>query len=193
MKPISINELLSLEDYAKVRSSFRGDIMKLKTKRQVLIGKNIRLLFENRSTILYQVQEMLRIERIFEQNAILDELNSYNPLIPNGNNLKATMMIEYSNVSMRKKKLKQLIDIEKMLYLQVANYKKITPIANEDLPRDTTEKTSAVHFLRFQLEKNAVDAFKAGKKVVFGCEHKNYKAKKQISTNLQNVLALDFN
>ncbi len=192
MKIINLDELMSLEKYAKSRFDFRSSIIALKAKREVKIGDNIRLLFENRSTILYQVQEMLRIERIFEQDGILEELSVYNPLIPNGSNLKATMMIEYTDVEKRKKQLKLLLGVEKLLYLQIAGNKKITPIANEDLVRDTDEKTSSVHFLRFELNKHEISAFSRGDSVIFGCGHKHYQAQNTINNTTQQALALDF-
>ncbi len=192
MKPIKITDLMSLEEYSKSRADFSTNIIALKAKRQVALGNNIRLLFENRSTILYQVQEMLRIERIFEQDSILEELSVYNPLIPNGSNLKATMMIEYTDVETRKNKLKQLIGIEKLLYLQIADMGKITPVTNEDLTRDNNEKTSSVHFLRFELNEDEISAFKKGSSVVFGCHHKYYQAQNKINSKTQQILALDF-
>lgn len=192
MNKITINDLMSLEQYSKERNDFRKKTMLLKTNRFVYLGDNLRLIFENRQTIFYQVQEMLRIEKIFVEQDILEELNTYNPLIPDGTNLKATMMLEYDNIIERKEKLSQLIDIEKQVYLQIANGNKIYPITNEDLERTTTTKTSAVHFMRFELSHTDITAFKDNKKVIFSVNHPKYQAQTQLTATQQQVLMLDF-
>ena len=145
-------DLFSLEEYAEQRSNIRENVMNIKKLREVNLGEHIRLLFENHQTVQYQIQEMLRIEKIFEAAGIQDELDVYNPLIPDGSNLKATMMIEYTDVVERTKALSNLIGIEKSIYFQVGNHQNVYAICNEDLERETDEKTSSVHFMRFEFE-----------------------------------------
>lgn len=192
MQAIHPNDLLNLENYEKIRDDFRSQTMKVKSKRFVNLGEHLRLLFENQQTITYQVQEMLRIEKISAEKDISEELKTYNPLIPNGSNLKATMMIEYTDVRERKAKLTQLIDIEKMLYLQINNGRKITPIANEDLNRSTDKKTSAVHFIRFELNADEIKKFKDGCSVIFAVNHPQYQAQTEISASVAQELSTDF-
>lgn len=189
---ILIDELLSLEQYAKIRDDFRREVMAIKAQRQVYLGEHIRLLFENRKTVQYQVQEMLRIERIFEENGILEELSAYNPLIPDGHNLKATMMIEYTNATERRQQLSRLIGVESAFFLQVNQGRKIRPISNEDLERQTSDKTSSVHFLRFELNDDEIHAFKQKLPVLLSIEHPNYQAKTTLATQTQQALTSDF-
>jgi hypothetical protein len=165
---------MSLEEYAEQRPAFRSEIMTHKKHRQLSLGDNIRLLFEDVKTIQYQIQEMLRIERIFERVGIEEELEAYNPLIPDGKNLKATMMIEYDDPVERKVRLAQLLGVEKVVYLQVEGFAKVHPICNEDMQRETEEKTSSVHFLRFEFDRDMIVAWKAGSAVYAGVDHEHY-------------------
>jgi len=144
-------KLMSLEEYAKKRPTFRAEVMAHKKNRKVHLGEHVTVLFEDSLTIQYQVQEMLRVERIFEEEGIVDELNAYLPLIPDGSNWKATLLIEYPNEDERKTALSKLIGLEDKIWMQVDGMDKIYPIADEDLERETEEKTSSVHFLRFEL------------------------------------------
>jgi hypothetical protein len=169
-------DLLSLEQYHKAREKFRSDVMAHKKLRQVEIGAHVTLAFEDRLTMQYQVQEMLRIERIFESDAIAEELAAYNPLIPDGTNLKATMMIEYPDVEERRAALVKLSGIERRVYAQVAGSERVFAIADEDLERATEEKTSAVHFLRLEFGSRERDALKAGAALSLGIDHPEYRA-----------------
>lgn len=183
-------DLLSLEQYALKRSEMREDIIRVKKNRQVNLGSHLRLLFESRATIQYQIQEMLRIEKIFEADGIQEELDVYNPLIPNGTNLKATMMIEYADEEERKTALAQLIGIEKTVYFQVGDHAKVYAISNEDLDRETAEKTSSVHFMRFEFTHAMIEDFDNG--VVVGVEHENYQYQISLDQNLISELSSDF-
>ena len=174
MRPIAAEELLSLEEYHQQRPEFRAKVLAHKRNRRVEIGTNAALYFEDRLTITYQVQEMLRIERLFEFEAIEDELLAYNPLIPDGSNLKATFMLEFPDEEERRRELARLTGVENTIYAQVAGFEKVTAIADEDLDRSTTEKTSAVHFLRFELDAAMCKALKSGTSLGFGIDHPNY-------------------
>jgi hypothetical protein len=174
MAHLSATDLMSLEQYAKARPAMRAEIMEHKKHRKVHLGPNATLYFEDRRTIQYQIQEMLRIERVFEEAGINDELDAYNPLIPDGSNWKATFMIEYPDVEERRQMLAKLIGIERMTWVRVAGFDKVTPIANEDMERETEEKTSSIHFLRFELTADMVQAVKAGAAVSMGIEHPAY-------------------
>ncbi len=169
-------DLYSLEQYARARPEFRARVMAHKKNRQVQLGEHATLYFEDRLTMQYQVQEMLRLERMFEPELIQDELDVYNPLIPDGSNWKATFMIEYSDAEERKRELARLIGIEKAVWVQVADFARVAPIANEDLDRETEDKTSSVHFLRFELTPAMVAALKAGAALTMGIDHPNYQA-----------------
>ena len=169
-------DLLSLEAYAKARPSLRTEVIRHKKMRSVHLGNHLTLLFENEQTVRYQVQEMLRIERIFEEEGIQAELDAYNPLIPDGSNLKATMLIEYANEAERKAALAKLIGIEDRLFIQVEGQARVYAIADEDLDRENEEKTSAVHFVRFELTDAMKDALKGGAQMMVGCDHPNYPA-----------------
>ncbi len=171
MDPLTKSDLFTLERYAEVRPEFRQKVLAHKKQRHVAIGNHLSLYFEDRLTIQYQIQEMLRTERIFEVAAIQEELDAYNPLIPDGQNLKATMMLEYSDVEDRKAALEKLIGVEDKIWLQLGNHEKIYAIADEDLERENEQKTSAVHFLRFQLDDESYHAFKNHEALVFGCDH----------------------
>jgi hypothetical protein len=176
MRKIARDSLLSLEAYAKQRQEFRAKVIAHKKDRTVQLGAHVTLLFEDELTIRYQVQEMLRIERIFEEQGIRDELDAYNPLIPDGSNLKATMMIEYADVDERKHALSKLKGIEDRVWVQVEGCARIYAIADEDLERENEEKTSAVHFLRFELSQEMKRALKHGVALSMGVDHPNYQA-----------------
>lgn len=174
MSILTRDTLWSLEDYAERRNNFRAQVMEHKKARQLNLGQHIRLLFEDETTIRYQIQEMLRIEKVFDPEGIQDELDAYNPLIPDGSNWKCTMMIEYHDVEERKRELARLIGIESTVWLQVEGHDKVTPIANEDLERATEEKTSSVHFMRFELSADMVQAAKNGHSIKAGVDHEHY-------------------
>jgi len=185
-------DLFSLEEYAEQRSNIRKNVMNVKKLREVNLGEHIRLLFENHQTVQYQIQEMLRIEKIFEAEGIQDELDVYGPLIPDGSNLKATMMIEYTDVVERTKALSNLIGIEKSIYFQVGNHQNVYAICNEDLERETDEKTSAVHFMRFEFEQAMIADFYKGTNVKIGVSHPNYDYEIILDKRVQDELNQDF-
>jgi len=168
-------DLMSLEEYAQKRGEIRQQIIAHKRERTLHIGPNLTLLFEDRETMRYQVQEMLRAERIFEAAGIQDELDAYNPLIPDGSNWKATLLIEFGEVEERREALAKLIGIEDRVWLQVRGQPQVFPIADEDLERETAEKTSSVHFLRFELTSDMVKALKAGAALDAGADHPQYR------------------
>ena len=174
MNPLKKSDLMSLEQYAQHRPGYREQVMAHKRNRQVAIGPNARLYFEDRVTMQYQIQEILRIEKIFEASGIEEELEAYNPLIPDGMNWKATFMIEYEDEQVRRQALSRLIGIERAVWVRVGKLEKVYPIANEDLVRETAEKTSAVHFLRFELSAAMIQAAKTGAEISMGVEHENY-------------------
>ncbi|ALG68777.1 DUF3501 family protein [Beggiatoa leptomitoformis] len=176
MKKLCRDDLFSLEKYAAVRPQFRTEVMVHKKQRQVALGEHVTLFFEDRLTIQYQIQEMLRAERIYEAEGIDAELSAYNPLIPDGTNWKATLMLEYTDVEERKRALMQLKGIQEKIWVQVAGQTKIYPIANEDMERENQEKTAAVHFLRFELDMESQLAVKAGKAIAMGVDHVAYQA-----------------
>ncbi len=171
---LSRNDLYSLEQYSEVRPKFRSEVMQHKRNRVLQVGPAVTLHFEDRLTMQYQVQEMLRVEKIFDAEGIEDELGAYNPLIPDGTNWKATMMVEYPDKDERKVALSQLIGIERKTYVQIDGFDRVYPIANEDLERETEDKTSSVHFLRFELTPEMVSAVKSGAAIAAGVEHENY-------------------
>ena len=174
MKKLTREDLYPLEKYAEVRSEFRAQVMAHKQNRQVAIGPNATLYFEDRMTMQYQVQEMLRIERIFETQDINDELAAYNPLIPDGHNWKATFMIEFPEVEERRVALKNLKGVENRLWARVAGFDPVRPHVDEDLEREDEEKTSAVHFVRFELTPDMVKAVKQGAAISMGIDHPAY-------------------
>ena len=187
-------DLWSLEDYAQKRDGFRAQVMAHKQNRSLQLGPHVRLLFEDRITMQYQVQEMLRAERIFEPEGIQDELNVYNALIPDGSNWKATMLIEYEDVLARQKALARLIGIEHQTWIQVAGHSPVHAIADEDLERETAEKTSSVHFLRFELTPEMITSFKAGAALNAGVDHPNYRARvAPVTAELRRALLADLN
>lgn len=174
MAHLKREDLWSLEEYAQKRNDFRAEVMQHKKHRQVVIGNHARLYFEDEKTIRYQIQEMLRIEKVFEADGIQNELDAYNPLIPDGSNWKATFMLEYADVEERRRKVSELIGIEKTVWMKVGDCAKVYPVADEDLEREDTEKTSTVHFLRFELTADMIDAAKQGKPINIGIDHKNF-------------------
>jgi len=174
MQKLTRDQLMPLEQYAKTRNEFRANVIAHKKNRQVQIGPNATLYFEDRLTMHYQVQEMLRAERIFEEEGIEDELNAYNPLIPDGSNWKATFMIEYGDEGQRRVALAKMIGVEHKVWVQVEGHDKVRPIADEDLERTTEEKTSSVHFLRFELTPAMIKAVKSGAAVSMGIDHPAY-------------------
>lgn len=170
------DSLLSLEAYAKARPEIRAEIIAHKKIRNVHLGNHMTLQFEDERLLRYQVQEMLRIEKIFEEEGIQSELEAYAPLAPDGSNLKATMMIEYGNEAERKAALAKLIGVEDRTFIQVEGQERVYAIADEDLERENAEKTSAVHFLRFELAPAMKQALKNGVQLMIGCDHPNYLA-----------------
>jgi len=188
MDKLKTTDLLSLEEYDKQREDIKKDLLSHKKNRSVLIGDNVVLLFEDYLTIKYQVQEMLRIEKIFNQKEIQEEIDAYSSLIPDGDNLKATMLIMYPDVDERKIMLNKLHNLENLIWLSIDGSKKIIAVSDEDLERTRDEKTSAVHFLRFQLTKNDIKLFKVSENIEFGVNHDNYSQSVKISKD--TILAL---
>jgi hypothetical protein len=174
MQMLTRDNLMGLEQYAKVRPQFRAEVMAHKRDRQVAIGPNATLYFEDRLTMQYQVQEMLRIERVYEAEGIEDELGAYNPMIPDGSNWKATFMIEYGDIEERRVALMRMVGIENLTWVQVAGHERVYAVADEDLERATEDKTSSVHFLRFELTPAMVAAAKQGAGIGMGIEHEAY-------------------
>jgi hypothetical protein len=175
MDKLTRDALFSLEKYAEVRNDFRAEVMAHKRDRRLALGTNATLYFEDRLTMQYQVQEMLRIERIFEAGGINEELDAYNPLIPDGDNWKATFMVEFPEVVERRAMLTKLVGIEDCVWIQVDEFDVIRPIADQDLERDTADKTSAVHFLEFRLRPEEIQALKDGAPLAAGIDHENYR------------------
>ena len=193
MDKLSRDDLYSLEQYAEMRPAFREKVLSHKKNRRLDLGTNAALYFEDRLTMQYQVQEMLRIEKIFEADGIKEELDAYNPLIPDGSNWKATFMVEFPDIEERKAMLAQLVGIEDRVYVQVADFDRVYPIADEDLERDTEEKTSAVHFLRFEIPQEQVAALQGGASLVAGIDHDNYRVEvAPVPDNIRESLINDF-
>ena len=185
MQKLTRDDLFSLEKYAEVRAEFRGDVLAHKRNRRLELGTNASLYFEDRMTMQYQIQEMLRIEKIFEADGINEELEAYNPLIPDGSNWKATFMVEFPEEDERRAMLTQLVNIENRVYVQVGEMDKCYAIADEDLERSDAGKTSAVHFLRFELTADMVAALKEGVPLNAGIDHESYKVR--ISPVAENI------
>ena len=177
MAKLSRDSLMTLEAYAKARKEFRAKVIAHKKPRTVHIGEHVTLIFEDQLTIQYQVQEMLRVEKIFEEHGIQEELDAYNPLIPDGGNFKATMLIEYEDERERKAALALLKGVEDRTWVQVEGLPRVFAIADEDLDRENEEKTSSVHFLRFELTREMADALKYGMTLSMGIDHPHYQAK----------------
>src|SRR3990170_3200557 len=186
------DNLMGLEQYAGIRPTFRAEVMAHKRDRQVAIGPHATLYFEDRLTMQYQVQEMLRIERVFEAEGIEDELAAYNPLIPDGTNWKATFMVEIGDIEARRVALMQMVGIENQVWVQVAGSERVYAIADEDLERATEDKTSSVHFLRFELTPAMVAAVKQGAAIGMGIEHEAYShSVHAVPENVRRSLAAD--
>jgi hypothetical protein len=191
MPRIERASLMSLETYARERTQFRAKVMAHKKDRSVALGEHVTLLFEDELTIRYQVQEMLRVERIFEEQGIQEELDAYNPLVPDGRNLKATLMVEYPDPDERHRKLEELIGIEDKVWVQVEGRERVWAIADEDLDRETEEKTSSVHFLRFDLSEDMAKALKNGASLKMGIDHPRYAAAVEVGPAVRDSLARD--
>jgi hypothetical protein len=174
MTKLSRKDLYSLEEYSEIRDEFRARVMEHKKNRRLDLGDNLVLLFEDRLVMHYQIQEMLKAEKIFEADGIQEELDAYNPLIPDGTNWKATMMIQYADVAERQQMLAKLVGIENRVWLRIGNHDKVYPIADEDLERATDDKTSAVHFLRFELTPAMIADIHKGASISAGVDHENY-------------------
>jgi hypothetical protein len=192
MQKLTADDLLSLERYHQERPRMRAEVLEHKRYRQAPLGPNLTLYFEDRLTMRYQVQEMLRAERIFESEAIADELASYNPLIPDGTNLKATMMLEYPDAVERRTALENLKDVENAVYLEVGALGRVFAHADEDIARSDETKTSAVHFLRFELSAAMRSALKNGAPLKLGVDHEYYRHELEGSAELRKSLAADF-
>ena len=192
MDKLTHDDLLTLEAYAKQRGDFRARVMAHKKQRTVHVGAHLTLIFEDRLSIQYQVQEMLRIERIFEYAGIQDELDAYNPLIPDGRNLKATMMVEYDDVEERKRELARLRGLEHAIQLTVEGHAPVVAIADEDMERSNEEKTSAVHFLRFELDDAMVAAWKGGASVTLASALPAMPVQAELGRAQRDALAADF-
>ena len=174
IREITRDDLMSLEQYAEQRAEFRQKVLAHKKHRQVALGPNATLYFEDRLTLLYQIQEMLRIEKVFEADGINEELEAYNPMIPSGRNFKATFMIEYADATVRAAQLEKMVNIEDLVWLQVGEHDKIWAIADEDLERSNDIKTSAVHFMRFEITEEMAQELKAGAALQIGVQHAVY-------------------
>lgn len=188
---ITRDNIMTLEAYSKYRKEHKPSIMAHRQLRSVRLGEHLNMQFESELTIRYQIQEILRVEKQFEEQGIQDELDAYAPLVPDGSNWKATMLIEYTDVEQRKIALSQLIGIEDMTYIEVEGYKRIYAISDEDLERETDTKTSAVHFCRFEFNEAAKKAIKYGAKVTLGCDHPKYNARVSIPLNQLESLRED--
>ncbi|HQR87204.1 MAG: hypothetical protein B7Y59_09170 [Burkholderiales bacterium 35-55-47] len=188
---ITPESLMSLEAYTKWRKLHKPDIITHRKLRSVQLGEHVNLQFESETTIRYQIQEMLRIEKIFEEEGILDEIEAYAPLMPDGSNWKATMMLEYTDIHERKRELARLIGIEDRMFVEVEGHARVYAIADEDLDRENDEKTSAVHFVRFELTPVMCASVKAGAAVKVGCDHTNYPAHKVVEPDTLASLASD--
>ncbi len=191
MQALTRDDLFSLEQYAEKRAQFRAEVIAHKKNRQVPIGAHATLYFEDRLTMQYQIQEMLRVERIFEAAGIQDELDAYNPLVPNGSNWKATFMIEFDDVDERRDALARLVGIEDKVWVQVDDHDKVFAIADEDLERATEDKTSAVHFVRFELAPAMAAAVKSGGAVRMGIDHPEYGYQVELAPAVRASLAND--
>ena len=190
-KKITADSLMTLEAYSKWRKAHQGEIIAHRKLRSVQLGEHITVQFESELTMRYQIQEMLRIEKIFEEEGIQSEIDAYAPLVPDGGNWKATMLIEYPDVNERKRELARLIGIEDRMFVEVEGHARVYAIADEDLDRENDDKTSSVHFLRFELATAMRDAVKAGAAVKLGCDHTNYPAHVQIAPETLASLASD--
>jgi Protein of unknown function (DUF3501) len=191
MTTITRDSLMTLEAYSKYRKEKKPEILAHRKLRSVHLGEHITLQFESETTIRYQIQEMLRIEKIFEEEGILQEIEAYAPLVPSGTNWKATMLIEYPDITERKRELARLIGVEDRLFIEVEGYSRVYAIADEDLDRENDEKTSAVHFVRFELTSDMRAAVRAGAAVKLACDHTHYPAHVMITPESLASLAAD--
>ncbi|HEX7037165.1 MAG TPA: DUF3501 family protein [Pseudomonadales bacterium] len=191
MQKLSRSSLWSLEEYAQKRDAFRAEVIEHKKPRRVPLSPNATLYFEDFLTLKYQVQEMLRAERIFEPEEIEEEIAAYNPLIPDGTNWKATLMFEYPDVEERRKALARMVGVEHRVWVQVAGQERIWGIANEDLERSTDEKTSAVHFIRFELDPASIAAVKKGADIRIGIDHDEMRCEVKVSDATRQSLLRD--
>lgn len=188
---ITPETLMSLEAYTKWRKVHKPEVIAHRKLRSVQLGEHINVQFESETTIRYQIQEMLRIEKVFEEEGILQEIEAYAPLVPDGSNWKATMMIEYTDINERKRELAKLIGVEDRMFVEVEGHARVYAIADEDLDRETEEKTSAVHFVRFELTPVMCAAVKAGAGVKMGCDHTHYPSHIEIAADALASLAGD--
>jgi hypothetical protein len=188
---IKREDLLPLETYARERKEFRAKVIEHKKRRTVRLGEHLTLLFEDELTVRYQVQEMLRIERIFEEQGIQHELDAYNPLVPDGGNWKATLLIEFPDVEERRRMLARLKGVERRAWVQVEDCERVYPIADEDLERENEEKTSAVHFLRFELSAAMRERLRRGARLAIGVDHPDYRAVVEAAPEVRAALAAD--
>lgn len=192
MKKLTRQDLHSLEDYSAMRDEFRAQIIQHKKNRVLQVGPNVSMHFEDRLVMQYQIQEMLRAEKIFESAGIQEELDAYNPMIPDGSNWKVTFMIEFPDPDERAIRLRELLGIEDATYVQVSGHDKVHPISDEDLPRETAEKTSSVHFMRFELAQEMVSSLKEGAALSIGVDHPEYKhAIEALSGSMRDSLVAD--
>ena len=193
MSHLTRSDLWSLEQYSEQRDNFRAEVLAHKKNRQLALGDNARIYFEDALTIRYQIQEMLRVERIFDAEGIQEELDSYNPLLPEGQNLKATFMLEYDDIDERKIMLQNLKGIERQIWAQVGERPRIVPIADEDMERENDEKTSSVHFLRYEFSADDIAALRAGEPLTMGIDNPHIQPNRvQIDEPVRSALIADF-
>jgi hypothetical protein len=192
MRKLTRNDLHSLEHYAEQRPRFRDIVLQHKRRRRVRLGENATLYFEDRLTVQYQIQEMLRAERIFEPAAIQDELDAYNPLIPDGGNWKATFMLEYEDAEQRREALQSITGIEHLVWILVQGFERVLAVADEDMPRSTEAKTSAVHYLRFELTPEMILALNWGAALSMGIDHPEYRVQADVTNEVRDALLEDF-
>jgi len=188
---VTADNLMSLEAYTKWRKLHKPEVLAHRKLRSVHLGENVHVQFESETTIRYQIQEMLRIEKVFEEEGIQQEIDAYAPLMPDGSNWKGTMMLEYTDINERKRELARLIGIEDRMFIEVEGHPRVYAIADEDLDRENDEKTSAVHFVRFEFNAATKAAIQAGAAVKIGCDHTNYPAHMEISADTLASLAGD--
>lgn len=191
MGRIRRESLLTLEAYARERTDFRARVIEHKKRRTVQLGDSVTLIFEDELTIRYQIQEMLRVERIFEEQGIQDELETYNPLVPDGRNFKATMMLEYTDPEERQRWLAKLIGIQDKVWIQVQGFERVGAIADEDLARENEQKTSSVHFLRFELSDAMAQAIQSGVGLSIGIDHSHYRTHLDVPAAVHDALVKD--
>ncbi len=193
MKKLTRDDLFTLEQYAEERPAFRQKVLEHKKNRKVSLSPHLTLYFEDALTIQYQVQEMLRVEKIFDRTGIEEELNAYNPLVPDGSNWKATFMIEYPEVEERKRELARLIGVEDKVWVRVEGHDKVYAISDEDLERENDEKTSSVHFSRFELDPGMVKSLQGGAALAMGCDHENATCEIVVQDASRKALIADLN